>query len=44
MTKKEQQQMRRLELENAALREQIAKHMRIYCDCLVEIVELHAAL
>lgn len=44
MTKKEQQRMRRLELENEQLREQHANHMRIYGDNLIEIIELKATI
>lgn len=44
MTKKEQQRMRRLELENAELREAIDKHMRVYGDALGELVTLRATL
>ena len=44
MTSKERQKMQRLEVENAQLREQHAKSMRIYGDNLIEIIELRAKL
>lgn len=44
MTAKEQQRMQRLEIENRELREQNAKHARIYGDNLMEIIELKAKL
>jgi hypothetical protein len=44
MTKKEQQKMQRLELENIQLRENHSKHMRVYGDLLIEIIELKAKL
>lgn len=44
MTAKEQQRMRRLELENAELRAAIANHMRVYGDTLVEIIDLKTRL
>lgn len=44
MTAKERQQMQRLEIENRELRHEIAKHMRIYGDNLVVIIELRAKL
>ena len=44
MTAKERQRIDRLESENAMLREQIAKHMRVYGDCLIEIIELRVKL
>ena len=39
MTSKERQRMQRLEAENRMLREEIAKHMRIYSNTLCELVE-----
>ncbi len=39
MTAKELQKMQRLEAENRMLREEIAKHMRIYSNTLCELVE-----
>jgi len=44
MTKKEQQQMRRLEIENQELREMNAKHMGVYSNQLIEIIELKATI
>lgn len=44
MTKNEAQKMQRLETENAMLRAQIGNHMRVYGDCLVEIIELKAKI
>lgn len=44
MTSKELQRMRRLEIENAELKEKIGKHMRVYGDCLIEICEMRARL
>ena len=44
MTAKERQKMQRLEIENRELREQHTKHMRIYGDNLMEIIELKAKL
>jgi hypothetical protein len=40
MTKKEQQAMDRLKLENEHLREYIEKHMAVYREQLYELVEL----
>ena len=44
MNAKEQQKIRRLEIENAELRDKIAQHMRVYGECLVTICELKAKL
>ena len=44
MTAKERQRMQRLEIENRELREHQAKSMRIYGDCILEIIELKARL
>lgn len=44
MTKKEQQRMRRLELENEALRAKLEKHFAIYRDQLFELVHLQTSL
>lgn len=44
MTAKERQRMQRLEIENRELREHQAKSMRIYSDCILEIIELRAKL
>lgn len=44
MTAKEQQQMRRLAIENAELREKITNHMRVYGQMLTEICEMRAKL
>ena len=43
MTAKEQQRMRRLEIENAELREKITNHMRVYGQMLTEICEMRAS-
>jgi DNA-binding transcriptional regulator LsrR (DeoR family) len=44
MTSKERQRMQRLEVENKMLREEIAKHMRIYGDTLCKLVDAQAKL
>ena len=44
MTKAESQKMHRLELENQELRAQHEKHMRVYGDNLIEIIELKATI
>lgn len=44
MTAKERARMDRLARENAMLREQNAKHVRICGDLLVKIIELEARL
>lgn len=44
MTPKEAQRMRRLEIENAELREKILHHVEVYGRMLVEICELKAKL
>ena len=44
MTAKEKQKMRRLEIENAELREKISHQMRVYGDQLVTICEMRAKL
>ena len=44
MTQKEAQRMRRLELENAQLRESIKNHLAIYGDVLMELIETRATL
>lgn len=40
MTKKEQQQLDRLQIQNADLQRQLDKHLQIYRDQLYELVEL----
>lgn len=42
MTAKEKTKMLRLEAENKELREQIFKHIRIYGEQLIEIIDLRA--
>lgn len=44
MTAKEAQKMKRLELENAELRNKIDHHLDVYRDQLYELVELKAKL
>ncbi|MBK9497339.1 MAG: hypothetical protein IPO08_23025 [Xanthomonadales bacterium] len=44
MTSKERQRMQRLEIENKMLRDEIAKHMRIYGDTLCELIDAKAKL
>ena len=44
MTAKEQQRMNRLEIENRELREQHAKHIQVYGDNLIQIIELKSRL
>ena len=44
MTAKERQQMQRLEIENEKLRRRVSEDMRIYGDCLIEIIELKTKL
>ena len=44
MTAKERQRIARLESENAQLRAEIAKHLRIYGDTLMELVEARATI
>jgi hypothetical protein len=44
MTAKERQLIERLKIENMDLREAINKHLRIYGEQLVEIIELKAKL
>jgi hypothetical protein len=44
MTKQEAAKMRRLEAENAWLRQELDKHLSIYRDQLFEIVELRAQI
>ena len=36
--------MTRLEIENNALREKISRHMEVYGDQLIEIIELKATI
>lgn len=42
MNARERAHVRRLELENAELREQIAKHIEVYRDQAIELIELRA--
>lgn len=44
MTSKERQRMQRLEAENKMLRDEIAKHMRIYGDQLCKLIDAKAKL
>jgi hypothetical protein len=44
MTAKEAQKMRRLEMENAELRDKIANHMAAYGSALITICEMRAKL
>lgn len=44
MTAKEQQRMRRLEIENSELRDANKKHFDVHRDNLLEIIELRAKL
>lgn len=44
MTKAEQARLRRLELENAELRRQCDKHIEVYRDQALELIELRTRL
>jgi len=44
VTRREQSAMRKLELENARLREQLDKHFQIYREQLYRIVDLESRL
>lgn len=44
MTARDKQRLQRLEAENRMLRDKLAEHMRVYSDCLAEIIELKARL
>lgn len=44
MTKKEQGQMARLQVENRHLRDQIDKHFSVYRETLYELVDLQTKL
>jgi hypothetical protein len=44
MTKKEATYLRKLEIENAMLREQNTKHMQVYSTQIIELIELRAKL
>ena len=44
MTAKEKAKLRRLELENEQLRAQHAKHIEVYRDQVLELIELRAKL
>jgi hypothetical protein len=44
MTKKESTYLRKLELENALLSEQHAKHMRVFGEQIIELIDLRAKL
>lgn len=44
MTKAEAQKMHRLELENKELREMNSKHISVYGDNLIQIIELKATI
>ena len=44
MTKQEQQKMRRLELENEQLRQLNNRHIDVYRDMVIEMIELKTKL
>ena len=44
MTKREQDKLRRLELENAELRAQHMRHIEVYREQSLELIELRATL
>ena len=44
MTAKERATLRRLELENQQLRETVARHIEVYRDQLIELIELRATV
>ena len=44
MTKAEAQKMQRLELENKELREMNSKHISVYGDNIIQIIELKATI
>ena len=44
MTKQEQMKLRRLELENERLREVNDKHIDVYRDQAIELIELRATI
>lgn len=44
MTKAESARLRRLELENAELSRQVAKHIEVYREQALELIELRATL
>jgi hypothetical protein len=44
MTKKEATYLRKLEIENAMLREQNTKHMQVYSTQIIELIDLRAKL
>jgi hypothetical protein len=44
MTKQEKQKMLRLELENKELREMNSKHISVYGDNIIHIIELEATM
>lgn len=44
MTKQEQQKMHRIELENQSLREMNSRHIDVYRDNVIEIIELKATI
>lgn len=44
MTKAEARRLRRMEIENADLRAEMAKHLRIYGETLGELVTLRATI
>lgn len=43
MTKREMANLRRLELENSELRDQVKRHIEVYRDQAIELIELRAA-
>ena len=44
MTKREQASMRKLELENSQLRDQIQRHIEVYRDQAIELIELRSTI
>ena len=44
MTAKERARVRRLELENEELREKLGRHIEVYRDQLIELIELRATV
>lgn len=44
MTARDRARLRRLELENQQLREKVARHIEVYRDQLIELIELRATV
>ena len=44
VTAKERATLRRLELENQQLREKVGRHIEVYRDQLIELIELRATV